>query len=82
MDNGEAAGSEADHAADVLRGGPFGAVFRDGAGIVAFCQPLALIVADEAVVVVGGGGQGEEGWKITCRGEVERSSPRMTWVMP
>jgi len=51
---------EADHVADVLRGGPFGAVFRDGAGVVAFGKAFAIAVADQAVVMVDGGGQAEE----------------------
>src|SRR5690606_632038 len=49
-----ASSGDADHAADVVGAGAFVAELADGAGIVALGEPLAMFVADQAVVVVEG----------------------------
>ena len=55
------AASEANPAADVGGGGTVRAQGGDGAGVVAFGQPRAGVVADQAVVMVGGGRQVQQG---------------------
>ena len=59
--------------ADVGRGKTVFAVSADGAGVVTFGQPLAPVVADQAVVVVAGRRQAEQALQQSVdRGGVEQ----------
>ena len=62
---------------------PICAVFRQGAGVVAFGKAFAVVVQDQTVVVIGGGRQAQEVLKCDLqRRGLQEIGAAVTSVMP